>query len=105
MLGDTRTNEQYLLITFHTLFLREHNHIARQLARINPSWDDEKLYNEARRINIAEYQHITYAEYLPNVLGRSHIKRSYFLMISFSVTVNRSHFCDIIAVIVQKVND
>ncbi len=43
-LGDTRTNEQYMLTSYHTIFLREHNHLARRLARNNPGWDDEKLY-------------------------------------------------------------
>ncbi len=50
-LGDTRTNEQYMLTSYHTIFLREHNHLARRLARNNPGWDDEKLY----QVNILEH--------------------------------------------------
>jgi len=42
--GDTRTNEQYMLTSLHTIFMREHNHLARRLAVINPAWEDEKLY-------------------------------------------------------------
>jgi hypothetical protein len=32
------------LASFHILFLREHNRIAAQLARINPDWNDEKIF-------------------------------------------------------------
>jgi peroxidase len=42
------------------LFTRQHNKMADELARLNPLWNDEKIFQETRRINIALFQTITY---------------------------------------------
>lgn len=68
--GDARTNLNVASVAFHTIWLREHNRIADGLARINPHWNDERLFQEARKINIAQYQHIVYNEYLPQIVGQ-----------------------------------
>ncbi|XP_006154712.1 lactoperoxidase isoform X1 [Tupaia chinensis] len=67
--GDSRASEQILLAVSHTLFLREHNRLARELKRLNSQWDGETLYQEARKILGALVQIITFRDYLPIVLG------------------------------------
>ena len=44
----------------HTLFMREHNRIARYLKKLNPHWKGDVIYSEARKIVGAKMQHITY---------------------------------------------
>ena len=67
--GDIRVNEQVGLTAMHTIWYREHNRVARLLLGLNPHWDDERLYQEARLIVTAEWQHVVYTEYVPKVVG------------------------------------
>jgi hypothetical protein len=67
--GDVRANENVELTALQTLFVRNHNLIATELQQEHPGWTDEQLYQEARKINIAEYQEIIYTQYLPDLLG------------------------------------
>ncbi len=67
--GDIRVNEQSSLIAMHTLFMREHNRIARKISRQNPKFTDQQVFLRARQRVIAIIQSITYNEFLPALLG------------------------------------
>lgn len=74
--GDTRANENTNLISIHLIMARQHNNISDQLRNFNPFWDDETLYQETRRIVSAQFQHITYNEFLPSILGKTEYESS-----------------------------
>ncbi len=73
--GDVRVNEQLGLAVMHTLFVREHNRLARRLQRQHSNADAEEIFQTARRLVAAEIQIITYNEFLPALLGRNAISR------------------------------
>lgn len=85
--GEIRVNEQLVLAVMHTLMAREHNRVAQGLSEVNPHWDDETLFQEARRINIAEIQHITYNEFLPILLGKD-------VMEKFGLVLEKENYWD-----------
>ncbi|CAG2105525.1 unnamed protein product, partial [Medioppia subpectinata] len=82
--GDFRANEQLGLLTMHTLWLREHNRIAKQLSALNSVWSGEQVYQESRKIVGSQLQvsllitiyiifnynyFITFYHWLPHILG------------------------------------
>ncbi len=72
--GDARANENTELTAIHTLFMREHNRLAAKYAAEHPTWTDEQIYQQARRIVAAEMQAITYNEFLPALLGEGALR-------------------------------
>ncbi|TRY75389.1 hypothetical protein TCAL_06346 [Tigriopus californicus] len=85
--GDERANEQPGLTSMHTLWLREHNRLARELQKENPHWDDERTFHETRKIVGAMHQHITFNEWLPIILGPRVLK-------IFELNLNPTGFYD-----------
>lgn len=65
ILGDPRAIQTPVLALLHLLFLREHNRIARIIKNLRYNWNDESIFEEARRFVIAEYQHIVMNEWYP----------------------------------------
>lgn len=71
--GDVRSNENTLLTSMHTLFVLEHNRLAKKIVSKNPEWvnNDEQIFSEARKMVIGFMQKITFEDFLPLLLGRS----------------------------------
>ena len=65
--GDSRANEHIALMALHVLFLREHNRLADQIGEINPDWNDEEIFQMARKLVAAQIQVITFEEFLPSL--------------------------------------
>lgn len=74
--GDVRVNENIELTSIQTLFMREHNRLAGQIAQNNPGLTDEQIYQRARAAVIAEIESITFNQWLPALLG-SNVMPSY----------------------------
>ncbi|XP_063835961.1 peroxidase-like [Ostrinia nubilalis] len=67
------------LLGINLIFLwlfRNHNYLADKLHELNPCWGDDKLYQVARDINIAMYQHIVYHELMPAVIGQKYLEKN-----------------------------
>ncbi|MGF1480759.1 MAG: peroxidase family protein [Cyanophyceae cyanobacterium] len=78
--GDVRANEQVGLTAVHTLFVREHNRLAAEIAA-DPELaqkataadlsEEDYIYQTARKLVGAQIQAITYNEFLPLLLGNT----------------------------------
>jgi peroxidase len=69
--GDNRVNQTPLLISQQTLWAHEHNY---QVDKLTPyaklyGWSQDQLFEAARAVTEAEWQHVVYDEYLPKLLG------------------------------------
>ncbi|CAG2246794.1 PXDN [Mytilus edulis] len=73
--GDRRNNEAPNLGLNHLLFVREHNRLSTKLHELNPCWSNETVFQETRRIIIAQVQHITYNHFLPLVVDHDTMRR------------------------------
>ncbi len=67
--GDVRANENIELTAMQTLWMREHNRIARLMLKAHPDWTDQRIFMDTRRRIIGELQSITVNEFLPALLG------------------------------------
>lgn len=68
--GDIRVNENVILTCYHTIFVREHNRVASLVLQVNPSLNDEEIFQAARNYVVGLLQKITYEEFLPVLIGQ-----------------------------------
>ncbi|GAU92094.1 hypothetical protein RvY_04223 [Ramazzottius varieornatus] len=69
--GDDRVNQTPMLSTIHTIFVRYHNLVARQMSQHFTNWNDEEVFQETKKFVTAVYQVVVYKELLPVLLGSS----------------------------------
>lgn len=67
--GLERGNSSIGYVAISTLFMREHNRICDELAQRNPRWDDERLFQTARMINIVLLMKLVVVDYINHIGG------------------------------------
>lgn len=69
--GLERGNSSIGYVAVSTLFLREHNRICSKLQEYyqGPEWDDERLFQTARMINIVILMKLVVVEYINHIAG------------------------------------
>ena len=65
--GGERANSTPFTAAMSTLFLREHNRLCAVLETNNPAWDDERVFQTARNINIVMLIKIVVEEYINHI--------------------------------------
>lgn len=65
--GGDRANATPFVSMLNTLFLREHNRLARELETRNPAWNDERVFQTARNIIIPMFIKIVVEEYINHI--------------------------------------
>lgn len=62
-----RANSSVYVATINILFLREHNRLARLVEAKHPEWDDERVFQTVRNINIVQLIRIVIGEYINHI--------------------------------------
>jgi hypothetical protein len=67
LVGNRKSTQFPPVLALHTVFARYHNRVAAWLQSTNPHWDDELLFQRARRYVRAVWGRIVVSEYLPSL--------------------------------------
>lgn len=65
--GGDRANSTPFTSMMNTLLLREHNRLAANLDNQNPDWNDERVFQTARNINIVQFIKLVVEEYINHI--------------------------------------
>ena len=65
--GGERANSNVYTAAINTLFLREHNRLCAILEQREPGWDDTRVFETARNINIVQLIRIVVEEYINHI--------------------------------------
>lgn len=66
-LGHPRFNLHFALVFIQTIWIREHNDVCEMLHKNHPDWDDERLFQTARMICIAELCKVVVEDYIQHM--------------------------------------
>ena len=92
--GSERANVTPFTAALNTLFLREHNRLAGMLEEAHPNWDDERVFQIARNINIVMLIKIVVEEYI-NHISPYHFQLSANPSVSWHADWNRPNWIPI----------
>ncbi len=67
--GVDRGSNTIVYAALNALFLREHNRIAGVLAAAHPHWDDDRLFQTARNVNIVQALKLVVEQYITHLAG------------------------------------
>ncbi|MNF44650.1 hypothetical protein D3C84_257650 [compost metagenome] len=65
--GGDRVNSAPQVAMINTLFLREHNRLAKEIEKANRSWDDERVFQTARNTLIFLFIKVIVEEYINHI--------------------------------------
>lgn len=67
--GDLRIIENPELGAYHLVWVLEHNRYAAIIAKENPEWTDDQIFERARQWTVATYQNVVFYEFVHAVVG------------------------------------
>lgn len=75
MAGDSRVNANPYTIILYTIFLRNHNKIAKKLINENSILTDDEIFTKAKELNTKIYREIIFQEWLPILIGTENMNK------------------------------